>query len=105
MMHKNQRVAEMINEVLPRQTERHAERTGETLLDALQSVLKTEAGRRQLRELRNGPHESKVASQGQEDLAARRRSRERALDAYEQLRLMESAEQRVEELKKQRCLV
>ncbi len=75
-MHKNQRVAEMVNEVLARQAEAYAQRTGETFEDALESVLKTEAGR-QLRELRDGPHQSTIASQWQEDLTSRRR-RERA---------------------------
>ena len=102
-MHKNQRVAEMANEVLACQVQAYAEQTGEAFEDALQSVLKTEAGR-QLRELRDGPHGSTIASQWQRDLTKRRR-RERVQAAYEQFRLMEAEQWELEELKKERPLV
>ena len=46
----------------------------------------------------------RVAEMVNEDLTSRR-SRERAQEAYEQLRLMEAAEQRVEKLRKARRLV
>jgi hypothetical protein len=101
-MHKNQRVAEMCNEVLARQARAYAKQTGEAFEDALQSVLNTEAGR-QLREIRDGPHGGKRASQWQEDLRRARR-RERIQAAWEQFRLME-AEQRELELQKEIQLV
>jgi hypothetical protein len=101
-MHKNQRVAEMCNEVLARQARAYAKQTGEAFEDALQSVLNTEAGR-QLREIRDGPHGGKRASQWQEDLRRARR-RERVQAAWEQFRLME-AEQRELELQKEIQLV
>ena len=44
-MHEDQRVADMANEVLARQAQAHAKQTGEAFEDALESVLKTEAGR------------------------------------------------------------
>jgi hypothetical protein len=71
-MHKNQRVTEMVNEVVARQAHAHAKQTGESFEVAFQSVLKTEAGR-QLRELRDGPHGSTIASQWQGDLTRERR--------------------------------
>jgi len=96
-MHKNQLVAEMAQDVLAGQAQTLAKRTGEALQDALQSVLKTEAGR-QLRELRDGPHGGKRASQWQEDLIrARRRVRVQA--AWEQLRLMEVVQRELEQQK------
>jgi hypothetical protein len=101
-MHKNQRVAEMCNEVLARQAQALAKQTGEALEDALQIVLKSEAGR-QLRELRDGPHGGKRASQWQEDLRRTRR-RERVQAAWEQFKLMET-EQRELELHKEIQLV
>ena len=101
-MHKNQRVAEMCNEVLACQAQALTKQTGEALEDALQIVLKSEAGR-QLRELRDGPHGGKRASQWQEDLRRARR-RERVQAAWEQFKLMES-EQRELELHKEIQLV
>ena len=43
-MHKNQRVCDVANEILTRQAQAHAKNTGEPFEDALESVLKTEAG-------------------------------------------------------------
>jgi hypothetical protein len=43
--HNKQQVGEMANEVLTRQAQAHAYQTGEAFKDALESVLKTEAGR------------------------------------------------------------
>jgi hypothetical protein len=54
-MHENQRVADMVNEVLVRQAKARVEGTGEPFEVALEAVLGTEAGR-QLRKLRDGPH-------------------------------------------------
>jgi hypothetical protein len=70
-MHKNQRVSDMAVEVLARQARAQAKHTGEPFEDALESVLKTEAGR-QLRELRDGPHGGKRAFQWQDELAPKR---------------------------------
>lgn len=92
----------MANEVLARQAQVHAKHTGEAFEDALESVLKTEAGGH-LRELRDGPHGGKRASQWQEDLRRARR-RERVQAAWEQFRLTE-AEQRELELQKKVQLV
>ena len=54
-MHKDQRVSEMAVEVLARQARAQAIQTGDPFEDALESVLKTEAGG-QLKGLRGGPH-------------------------------------------------
>jgi hypothetical protein len=92
----------MANEILARQAQAHAKNTGEPFEDALESVLKTEAGG-QLRELRDGPHGSTKASQWHEDLPRGRR-RERVQAAWEQFMLME-AEQRELKLQKERQIV
>jgi hypothetical protein len=101
-MHKNQRVSDMAVEVLARQARAEAKQSGEAFEDALESVLKTEAGR-QLRELRDGPHRDKMASQWQGDLVRGRR-RERVAAAWEQFMLMQ-AELRELELLKESHLV
>ena len=54
-MRLEQTVNEMAQEVLSRQARALAQRTGEPLLEALEAVLETSAGR-QLVELRDGPH-------------------------------------------------
>ena len=101
-MHNNQRVSDMAVEALARQARAHVKQTGEAFVDALESVLNTEAGTA-LRELRDGPHASTIASQWQEDLTRGRR-RERVQGAWEQFMLLE-AEQRELELRMQRQLV
>lgn len=78
----------MVNEVLARQAHAHAKQTGESFEDALQSVLKTEAGRH-LRELRDGPYGGTLACQWQGDLIRERR-RERRQVALKLFRLMEA---------------
>ena len=65
---KEQTVSEMANEVLARQAEARAERTGEPLEEALEAVLKTEAGS-QLRDLRDGTHRAERAYEWQEGIA------------------------------------
>jgi hypothetical protein len=75
-MRKKQKVAEMAEEVLARQTKTRADRTGEPLEDALEAVMSTEAGR-QLKELRDGPHHDERAQEWQESLA-RERAEEQA---------------------------
>ena len=92
----------MANEILARQAQAHAKNTGEPFEDALESVLKTEAGG-QLRELRDGPHGVTKASQWHEDLPRGRR-RERVQAAWEQFMLTE-AEQPELKLQKQRQIV
>jgi hypothetical protein len=92
----------MAVEVLARQAGAQAKQTGEAFEDALESVLKTKAGR-QLRELRDGPHRGKMATQWQGDLRRGRR-RERVQAAWEQFMHMQ-AELRELELLKERQLV
>ena len=75
-MRKNQRVAEMAEEVLERQARDRAERTGEPLEDAFEAVLGTEAGR-QLEELRDGPHGDERAQEWQENIRHQERTEER----------------------------
>ena len=70
-MRKNQRVAEMAEEVLERQARDRAERTGEPLEDAFEAVLGTGAGR-QLEELRDGPHGDERAQEWQENMRRER---------------------------------
>ena len=70
-MKKNQRVAEMADEVLTRQARARAERTGEPFEEALKAVRKTEAGR-QLAELGEGPHRDERAAQWQKDMPRER---------------------------------
>lgn len=70
-MHARQTVAEMVDEVLVRQTEARVRNTGEPFGKALAAVLETEAGR-QLETLRDGPHRGKEASRWQADLPRRR---------------------------------
>ncbi len=75
-MHKNQKVAEMAEEVLARQAAARAERTGESFEEALRAVLDTDAGG-ELRELRDGSHRRERADEWQEGLA-RERAEEQA---------------------------
>jgi hypothetical protein len=70
-MHKKQKVADMVEEVLERQARERVERTGEPFEDALKAVLKTEAGR-QLEELRDGPHGHERAREWQENIRRER---------------------------------
>jgi hypothetical protein len=67
-MHKKQKVAELVDEVLARQAKTRAERSGEPFEAAFKVVMGTEAGR-QLRELRNGSHHDERAQEWQESLA------------------------------------
>jgi hypothetical protein len=75
VMHQEQTVFEMVEEVLTRQAKALVERTGQTFDAALEAVSKTDAGR-QLRELASGEHRSKRAREWQESLA-RERAQER----------------------------
>ncbi len=77
-MQPEQTVAEMANEVLMRQAEAEAERSGEPVEEAMGAVVDTEAGK-QLADLRDGPHGEEGLEEWQVGLA-RERARERAED-------------------------
>ena len=76
-------VEEMTNEVLMRQVKARADRTGESIEEALQAVLNTEAGK-QLKELRDGPHSEESLKEAQVG-AARERAQERVEDLGKRL--------------------
>jgi len=80
-LREDQRVADMVAEVLARQARLRTRRTGEPYEEALEAVLETEAGRR-LGELRAGPHGAQSAERWQNDMA-RQRARERARERSE----------------------
>lgn len=90
VMQEGQRVSEMVNQVLSRQATARIERTGEPVWDALEAVLKTEAGR-QLGELRDGPHRDERAQQWQEDLSPKRAKERRRARQEERSRALEEA--------------
>jgi len=75
VVHKEQTVSEMVEEVLRRQAKTLVEQTGQSFKAALESVSKTDAGR-QLKELAEGPHRSERARDWQVSLA-RERAEER----------------------------
>jgi hypothetical protein len=77
-MRAEQTVKEMAQEVLSRQARTLAQRTGEPLLEALEAVVETPAGR-QLEELRSGPHQHEEARYWQANLLFERVS-EQAVD-------------------------
>ncbi len=77
-MQPEQTVAEMANEVLMRQAEAEAERSGEPVEEAMGAVVDTEAGK-QLTELRDGSHAEEGVEEWQVGMA-RERARERAED-------------------------
>lgn len=70
-MQQNQTVADMADDVLVRQAEVRATRTGEAVEEALKTILETEAGQR-LRKLRDGPHRDESARRWQEELRRER---------------------------------
>ena len=70
-MRVEQSVNEMAQEVLCRQARALAKRTGEPLVEALESVVETPAGR-QLEELRSGPHQEEEARYWQANLVFER---------------------------------
>ena len=72
-MRAEQTVNEMAQEVLSRQARALAQRTGEPLLEALEAVVETPAGR-QLEELRWGPHEEEEVRYWQANLLFERMS-------------------------------
>ena len=80
-MQPEQTVAEMANEVLMRQAELEANRSGGPIEEAIGAVVDTEAGK-QLVELRDGPHGNEGVEAWQVGMA-RERARERAEDLGE----------------------
>jgi predicted component of type VI protein secretion system len=76
-------VDEMANKVLMRQAKARAGRTGESIEEALEAVLNTEAGA-QLKELRDGPHDEESVDEWQVGMA-RERAEERAEDLGDHL--------------------
>jgi hypothetical protein len=76
-------VEEMANEVLMRQAKVRAARTGESIEEALEAVLNTEAGA-QLRELRDVPRDEESVEEWQVGMA-RERAGERAEDLGDHL--------------------
>jgi hypothetical protein len=72
-------VEKMANEVLMRQAKARADRTGESVEEALEAVVNTEAGT-QLRELRDAPHGEESVEEWQVGMA-----RERAEDLGDHL--------------------
>ena len=66
-MRPEQSANEMAQEALSRQARALAQRTGEPLLEALEAVLETPAGR-QLEELRCGPHQDEETRYWQANL-------------------------------------
>jgi hypothetical protein len=75
-MQEKQRVADMADEVLVRQAEARAERTGEPIDEALVAVLETRAGQ-QLAGLRDGPHRDEEAKGWHDELAPKRAKKRR----------------------------
>src|SRR5215213_10810303 len=67
LMRAEQTVNEMAQVVLSRQAKAQAQRTGEPLVEALEAVLETPAGR-QLEDLRSGAHQHEEASYWQANL-------------------------------------
>ena len=82
-MHDDRSVEEMANEVLLRQAKARADRTGESIEEALEAVLNTEAGT-QLRELRDALHGEESVEEWQVGMA-RDRAQERAEDLGDHL--------------------
>ena len=83
-MSEDRSVEEMANEVLMRQAKARAERSGEPIEEALEAVLKTEAGT-QLRELRDVPRRDKESVEEWQVGMARERAVERAEDLGDHL--------------------
>jgi hypothetical protein len=77
-MSEDRSVEEVAHEVLMRQAKARAERTGESIEEAIEAVLNTEAGA-QLRELRDVPHDEESIEEWRAGMA-RERAEERAED-------------------------
>ena len=82
-MSEDRSVEEIATEVLMRQAQARAERTGESIEEAMEAVLNTEAGA-QLRELRDVPHGEESVEEWRVGMA-RERAEERAEDLGDHL--------------------
>ena len=82
-MSEDRSVEEMANEVLMRQAKARADWSGESIEEAMEAVLNTEAGA-QLRELRDVPHDEESVKEWQVGMA-RERAEERAEDLGDHL--------------------
>jgi hypothetical protein len=82
-VHDDRSVEEMAGEVLMRQAKARADRTGESIEEALEAVVNTEAGT-QLRELRDAPHGEESVEEWQVGMA-RERAEERVEDLGDHL--------------------
>jgi DNA-binding MarR family transcriptional regulator len=82
-LNKDRSVEEMANEVLMRQAKARADRTGESIEEAMETILSSEAGT-QLRELRDAPHDEESVEEWQVGMA-RERAEERAKDLGDHL--------------------
>jgi hypothetical protein len=82
-LNNDRSVEEMAHEVLMRQAKARADRTGESIEEALETVLNTEAGT-QLKELRDAPHGEESVEEWQVGMA-RERAEERAEDLGDHL--------------------
>ncbi len=89
-MRENQSVSEMATEALARQAAVRAQRTREPLEEALEAVLRTEAGRR-LEQLRDGEHRDESAHRWQSSLP-RERAEERRQGRLEERRRLQEEE-------------
>ena len=82
-MSEDRSVEEMAHEVLMRQAKARAERSGESIEEAMEAVMKTEAGA-QLGELRDVPHDEGSVEEWQVGMA-RDRAEQRAEDLGDHL--------------------
>ena len=82
-MSEDRSVEEIAHEVLMRQAKARAERTGESIEEAIEAVLNTEAGA-QLRKLRDASHDEESLEEWQVGLA-RKRAEKRAEDLGDHL--------------------
>jgi hypothetical protein len=96
-VHDDGSVDEMAGEVLMRQAKVRADRTGESIEEALEAVLNTEAGT-QLRDLRAAPHGEESVEEWQVGMA-RDRAQERAEDLGDHLEEPRSTPRTAEEPK------
>jgi hypothetical protein len=83
-MSEDQSVEEMAHEVLMRQAKARAERTGESIEEAMEAVLNTEAGT-QLRELRDVPRRDEESVEEWQVGMARERAEQRVKDLGDHL--------------------
>jgi len=80
---KDRSVEKMAHEVLMRQAKAQADRSGQYIEEAMETVLNTEAGK-QLRELRDVPHDEESVKEWRVGMA-RERAQERAEDLGDHL--------------------